>query len=276
MLKLLARYRFSEVLQISFVGVFSVFAGGITLAHFSAAPVWIYFGALLTHIWSAYLFNDSADWADDQKNPRKKESAKPRTGLLLGAWLGAGLSLLLAAALSSSQFCFFILFNLAGFAYSCPPLSLKRRRPWPLIVHFLMGAGYSLSGARLEHSSSSDHWLLAAFWGIILCSGSLINEAIDRDADRAAGIQTMVGALSKSASAWTLFICHFTALLILFSWCALRGLGFSPWLIAAGSLHYFRQFHQFRRTFQFETLRRSARFLFAVLTLSTLFEIVFF
>lgn len=218
MFDLIFRYRILEIFQIAFVGLFGLAASVSSLKDLNVANSVIFATALFLHIAGAYYFNDFYDRAADSQNPRKPKTGGNGKKLLIFAWFCTGISVLLSVLVSQAHLLMFLLLNLIAYTYSCPPFRLKARIPFPMLLHFVMGAIYFSAG----YSVSSANWDLATvaimvFWGLVLASGSIINEAVDMAPDQAAGIQTLAMKLSPTGLRRLMYALHVPALFLI-SW----------------------------------------------------------
>lgn len=252
-----------EILQVWYIGVFACIVVGAT----PSPEAGLYLLTLLLHISGTYFLNDYFDWESDRANPRRRTFIKRPFILLIS---GSGAMLLssgLAFKMSVEVGTIFIGLNFLGLAYSVPPLRLKARRPFPILVHAICGAFYfgtALLALKIVPQATDS--LYAIFWAVVLASGSLFNEVLDARADQESGIQTLGQNIEFSRAKLILTIVHGCALVVFILAQMVEGFYFS---LGAGILFFGLYLKLVFSTASAtpEQYRKVYRWIFALLTL---------
>ena len=261
----LINYRLLEMLQVSFIGLFGL---AFIPTNFVFSNAVLIFSAIFLQIMSAFYLNDFCDWKNDGKM-----GAAPKLFLRLSILAGLS-SIAIASTISRTELMLLSTMNLISFLYSSPPFILKRVRPMPLVLHFIMGVLYFVSGttAATGHfnlSSSDTIWIF--IWGSILASGSLSNELCDRESDLRAGIRTIGQSIPEKDERKIFLVYHLLLLIsiLLFAYSEERYL-IVKLLLAATGFYLFLFLYNLKKTFR--QYRASFQIFFAILILVILVE----
>ena len=221
--------------------------------------------ALIGQISSSFWLNDYVDYEADKLNPRKIQVPN-RNVLLVFSVVAQVMSLIAASLLHTTLFYLILIMLFLSVLYSVPPMQLKKRIMLPFCIHFVMGCLYFMSGAFHQPLTLSSP---SIFWGLILATGSLINEIVDSKADQSSHIKTLANFYPLAS--WTLlFICHMSALGILAVSSYQQHLMVSAVCCNLSLLFYLKLFKDRLKTSR-ESFRQSVRLLF--ITLIILFAV---
>lgn len=145
---------------------------------------------------STLLYNDYWDYDADRKNPRRKGSplvrrlVSPRQAHLAALVLSAG-GLVAAAWVNLTFFVFMALSLALSIAYSAPPLRLKARAPWDLLVNAAgIGIGCTLAGWSIARPWLEFPWPFVVQGVLVSVGVYLPSVMVDHEADKAARLDT--------------------------------------------------------------------------------------
>ncbi len=188
-----------------------------------------------------YVFNGWGGAVHDLTNPRFRTNSiangtVPLTGALACSLVTSTLSIAvftvadpMAAGLALAIFCLFA-------AYSHPGLRLKQGHTAPTLIHLAGGFLMLWLGYTMVRPLDGTGIVLAGFFSLVFTAGHFNHEALDVDADRAAGLSTRAvrwGPRASLTAGIAVFIVAYLLLLaaLLDSWLELRHM--VPFLVIA-------------------------------------------
>lgn len=192
--------------------------GGVSPAEFLAAlqlwlgVAWPFLAALACLgplIWgSTLLYNNYRDLQADKTNPRRQRDPHV-LGLvspgqaLWGARLLGALGLVVAALVGPLFLAFMALCLLLSWAYSAPPLHLKARAGFDVVVNVLgIGVLCTLADWSLASPLEGFPWPFLALPALLLASAYIPTTLVDYPTDKAFGVRSIAVALGPERAFW--------------------------------------------------------------------------
>ncbi len=198
----LSTHRFAEATIITtFTLLGSLFSAPFFLSFFSVNFLVFIVAAYLLII-SIYSFNSWAGFTEDMHNPRLKlaESGVRQRHFTYTTGISLATALLLFLYTSLSALLLAVLVFMLWFFYSFPVKGFKYIPIAGTVLHIVAGTVQFQLGWLFFEPVSATSLITGLYFGIILSTGHINHELIDRTADAAAGIRS--GAVVFGEQRW--------------------------------------------------------------------------